>query len=79
MYDTEHMNIPPSTLANRLRDARTWRRLTQDDIATILGIARTSVSKYEQGVTTPNRLVMLAWAVACDVDAQWLQTGEMNP
>lgn len=67
--------IPPSTLQNRLRDAREWRGLEQADLAAELGIGRSTVSNYERGITPPGKLVVNAWAVACDVDVEWLKTG----
>lgn len=73
--DTER-RVPPSTLRNRLRDAREWRGLEQSDIARELGIGRSTVSNYERGVTEPGKLVVNAWAVVCDVDVEWLKTGQ---
>lgn len=67
--------IPPSTLASRLRDARTWRKLEQSEIAEAIDTSRATVSNYERGVTTPSRLQINAWAVICDVDVEWLKTG----
>lgn len=69
------MNIPPLTLGDRLRGARTWRELSQFELADILGIARTSVSRYELGTSIPSKLVLAAWADACDVDIEWLRSG----
>lgn len=69
------VNIPPSTLQGRLRDAREWRGIEQSDLAKELGIGRSTVSNYERGVTVPGKLVVNAWAVVCDVDVEWLKTG----
>lgn len=68
--------VPPSTLQNRLRIAREWRGLEQADLARELGVGRSTVSNYERGVTIPGKLVINAWAVACDVDIEWLRTGQ---
>ncbi|MGO2656048.1 MAG: helix-turn-helix transcriptional regulator, partial [Pseudoclavibacter sp.] len=67
--------IPPSTLRGRLRDSREWRGLEQVDVAKELGVSRATVSNYERGVTNPSKLVVNAWAVVCNVDVEWLNTG----
>ena len=73
--DTEARRIPPSTLASRLRDARVWRRLEQEDIADAVGKTRQTISNYERGVTIPGKLIINAWAAFCDVDVEWLKNG----
>ncbi len=73
----EHgLNIPPITLATRLRLAREWREIEQADLAKELGLSRASISSYENGRTSPNKLAINAWAVLCDVDVEWLRTGK---
>ena len=69
-------NIPPSTLQNRLRDAREWRGLEQVDVAKELGVGRSTISNYERGVTVPSKLVVNAWAVVCKVEVDWLKSGD---
>jgi transcriptional regulator with XRE-family HTH domain len=67
--------VPPITLTTRLRLAREWRELEQQEIADELGISRATVSNYETGKTSPGKLQINAWAVVCDVDVEWLKTG----
>ena len=67
--------VPPSTLQSRLRDARVWRGYTQQDLASELGVGRSTVANYETGVSEPKKLVINAWAVFCDVDVEWLKNG----
>ena len=69
-------NVPPVTLAHRLRIAREWRDLEQVDIARELGVSRATVSNYERGVTSPGKLVVNAWAVVTDVDVEWLKNDD---
>lgn len=69
----EPRKVPPITLAHRLRIAREWRGMEQADVARELGISRPTVSNYERGVTAPGKLVINAWAVATDVDVDWLR------
>lgn len=67
--------IPVFGLGDRLRKAREHAGLEQGDIATALGIARTSVSNYETGKTHPRQLVLRAWAETCRVSLPWLTDG----
>lgn len=39
---------------NRLTELRKQRKLTQNDMAKLLGVARTTYSSYEQGRRTPD-------------------------
>ncbi len=45
-------------LARRLRDLRRSVQMTQDDVAEILGMSRTSFSKYENGAARPSLAVL---------------------
>lgn len=73
--------IPPSTLPLRLQVAREWRGYTQDDLAEALDVSRATVSNYERGVGLKgiSRLQVNAWAAYCDVDVEWLKTGDEAP
>jgi transcriptional regulator with XRE-family HTH domain len=71
----EARNVPPIPLSTRLRLAREWRGLEQQTVADELGISRATVSNYETGKTSPGKLVINAWAVACTTDVEWLKTG----
>ena len=71
-----HSRIPEFQLKDRLRLARELNHLEQTDMAAELGISRATVSNYERGVTVPGKLVVNAWAVICDVDVEWLKTGQ---
>lgn len=70
------VRIPPRTLGMRLRDAREFAGLDQYALADALDVRRTTISNYERGITKPSRLQINAWAVTCDVDVEWLKTGE---
>lgn len=74
----EVRNIPPITLPTRLRMAREWRELDQQDVADEMGISRATVSNYETGKTKPGKMALNAWAVATRVDVEWLKTGNEN-
>lgn len=70
--------IPPSTLPLRLQTAREWRGYTQDELADVLDVSRATISNYERGVGKRgiSRLQVNAWAAFCDVDVEWLKTGD---
>lgn len=71
--------IPPSTLGSRLTQAREWRGYTQDDLAAVLDVSRATISNYERGIGKKgiSKLQVNAWAAHCDVDVDWLRTGEV--
>lgn len=78
---TTERRIPPSTLSRRLIEAREWRGYTQDELAEALDVSRATISNYERGVGKRgmSRLQVNAWAAFCDVDVEWLKTGEQMP
>jgi transcriptional regulator with XRE-family HTH domain len=70
--------VPPDsklTPGERLRKARTELRLTQDDIASAVGVTRNAVSLWESDASLPKgaRLERVAHAVGRSL--QWLMTG----
>jgi len=68
--------IPPWTLTDRLIKARTFARLEQQDIADYLGLARSAIGHFEQGRRVPRLAYLRGWAQRCEVDFDWLVTGE---
>lgn len=69
--------VPTWTVGDRLRKAREFAGHNQEHLAATIGIARRSVSAYEADQVTPKRPVLLAWAMACGVDLEWLESGEI--
>ena len=51
---------------SKLRDARVAMRLTQTEMARLVGVTRQSISMYEQGLTAPEPLVIERIASAVD-------------
>lgn len=70
--------IPPWTLQDRLRKAREYAGLEQGQLGELIGLKRTTVGNYERGVTEPRWPVLLAWALACQVDLDWLAGTDPN-
>jgi transcriptional regulator with XRE-family HTH domain len=59
----------------RIRFARKWAGLNQDEVATRMGLSRASVSNWElgQGIKREN---LVSFAQITGVSAEWLMTGE---
>ncbi len=59
----------------RIRFARKWAGLNQDEVATRLGLSRASVSNWELGLGI-KRKNLVRFAQAVGVSPEWLITGE---
>lgn len=60
-------------IGKRLKEARTLRNMTLDDIADDVGIAKSTVQRYEAGkISKPKIPVLHAIANALDVNPVWL-------
>lgn len=65
------------TIADRIRDARRERKLSQSELGRRVGVTRGAVWAWESGQTkglTPDNLVSTADALG--VEVRWLATGE---
>jgi transcriptional regulator with XRE-family HTH domain len=62
-------------LADRLRRARLLAGLEQAQLAAAMGVARTSISNYECGRTTPSAATFIHWAQATGTPLDWLAQG----
>lgn len=63
------------SLADRLRRARLLAGLEQQELASVMGVARTSISNYECGRTTPSAATFIHWAQATRTSLDWLAEG----
>lgn len=77
--NTDTRRVPPITKGTRLRIAREWRGLSQDDLAAVLGKTRQTISNYEREFTPIGKLELNAWAVTTETDVDWLKTGSETP
>lgn len=69
--------VPDYTVGWRIRMAREYAGLDQRQLAARTGIARNTISNYEQGLThRTKKLYLRQIALACGVDPHWLVTGE---
>lgn len=55
-------SIDPQVIGQRLSDARRARRLTQRQAASVLGVARTTITAMEQGIRRPRASELVALA-----------------
>ncbi|RRV49001.1 helix-turn-helix transcriptional regulator [Pseudomonas sp. p106] len=62
-------------LSQRIKAARKHARLTQSELAEIVGIAQTAVSQLESGKTLRSTYIMQI-AQACGVNSLWLAFGD---
>ncbi|HXJ24620.1 MAG TPA: helix-turn-helix transcriptional regulator [Streptosporangiaceae bacterium] len=69
---THPATVPQWTLGDRMRKARETAGLKQTDMAEDLGIGRSSIINYESDKAQPPRSVLIAWALRCGVDYEWL-------
>lgn len=57
---------------NNLRTARKLKKLTQKDVAELVGIDRTTYNRYENGMTQPDNDKLLKLATVLDVSVDYL-------
>jgi transcriptional regulator with XRE-family HTH domain len=71
----ESGNVPPILVKHRLRIAREYAHLEQDELADLIGVSRTTVSNAESGRVKPRKITLNAWALACGVPVGWIEQG----
>ena len=60
-------------LGNRIKEARQMRSMTLDDIANDIGVAKSTIQRYETGkINVPKIPVVLAIANSLRVNPSWL-------
>lgn len=73
-YDQGH--IPNFELRHRLQLAREYAGYDRQQLADKMEISRNSVLNAETGRTTPRKIVLNTWALACGVPVSWIITGQ---
>lgn len=66
-------------LANRLKEIRAQRGLTQADLALLAGVSRKTINTIENGVFTPSTLLALTLAEVLKLRVEDIFTLERNP
>lgn len=69
-------SVPEWSKGDRLRKARLYAHLEQDDLARALGVSRPLISKFEKDEREIRRAYATAWAVRCRVPFEWLWDGK---
>jgi transcriptional regulator with XRE-family HTH domain len=89
MFYVEHMSeamnmapgmvVPEWTIGDCMRKAREHAGLSQAELAHEISIGRTSVVRYETGLSTPSRPALLAWSFRTQVPYEWMCHGDTLP
>lgn len=59
----------------RITQLRTDRNMSQNQLAQVMGVSRQAVSKWENGLSTPDATKMILLADVLDTDLEYLTTG----
>ena len=68
----EAVDVAGELLASRLRTARKSAGFSREDVEKALGIAQTTLTNYEYGVSTPGLMRAVALAALYGVTLDWL-------
>ena len=68
--------MPEFQLHHRVKLAREYAGMKQDELAEATGMARSGIAKIESGHTVPRRTSITLIAFATGVDRHWLETGK---
>jgi len=68
-------NVPPIEVRHRLRIAREYAGLEQNELAELIGVSRNTVGNAESGRGKPRQITLNAWALVTGVPVTWLMTG----
>lgn len=76
----EHRRVPEWTIAERLYLARTLAGYEKQQLADVIGVSRDTIANYESRAWLRRRspAYLKQWALACDVDLEWLISGESS-
>ena len=63
------------SVGQRITQLRTDRNMSQNQLAQAMGVSRQAVSKWENGLSTPDATKMILLADVLDTDLEFLTTG----
>lgn len=66
---------PQILVHHRLRIAREFAGLEQEQLAARIGVSRNTVGNTEKGRVKPRKITLNAWALACGVPVSWIENG----
>lgn len=67
--------IPTIEVRHRLRIAREFAGLDQEQLAERMEVVRSTISNAETGKVKPSRSTIRNWALCCGVPREWILTG----
>ena len=79
LFEAGERKIPKFTMTDRLRKAREAAGMTQGQLGAQMGSNHKIVGNIERGTTPIDGPALILWALICDVDLDWLKTGEEKP
>jgi transcriptional regulator with XRE-family HTH domain len=68
--------IKPMTFGSRLKQSRHHKEFTQKQVADLLGIDFTTISKYENDKSQPDNEILQKLANLYGISVDWLLSGE---
>ena len=77
MTSAQADGVPPIELRHRLRIAREWAGLDQEELAERMEVTRSTISNAETGKVTPSRSTIRNWSLCCGVPREWILTGNV--
>lgn len=63
--------MEPDAIARRIRTARTWAGLSQDDLADLLDVSGTTLGRWERGEKLPKMPTLFYLAEVCGIKRTW--------
>lgn len=66
-------------LGERLKGRREKLKLSQGDLAAIIGTTQNQISRYERGENNPTADVLVSLAMALETSPNWLLAFEETP
>ncbi len=66
------------SLGERITELRKHKNINQNQLAQAMGVSRQAVSKWENGLSTPDPLKLIQLAQLLDTDVEYLSTGRQT-
>lgn len=65
-------------IGNRIKEARNYRKISQELLADKIGISKRTLINYEQNDKEPTATTIINIAINCNINEWWLLTGKGN-
>ena len=66
------------SLGTRLKAARSDKKLTQKELAALVGVTGSAIGNYEKSVSSPNEETLIRLMSVLDVDANYLYADDIT-